>query len=282
MILSSKINIKFIYISAILLIANIFTTSLYSQSCDFINYSYKPDKQYIKSYWTSTKKIATGPFHWKKKEWKIAGSVVVIGVALYIFDDEIRNFFQSNQNNTFDFASKYIFEPLGSGVYPAILLGGYYVYGLSAKNIKARQIALGGTQAFLMASVSAQILKNVFHRHRPYQDNPPNPYLWEGPFSGWEYTSFPSGHTTAAFAVATLMASVYKDKPWVGVLSYGLATGVGLSRIYDNMHWSSDVFIAAALGFAVGKTVYNIMAKDSKFSMGVSDTGGISVAYKID
>ncbi len=258
------------------------SVSMFGQSYDFSDYSYKPDKQYIKSYWTATKKIATGPFHWKKKEWKIAGSVVVIGATLFVFDDEIRQLFQNNQSNAMAFASKYFFEPLGSGIYPAILLGGYYVYGLSANNIKARQIALGGTQAFIMASISVQVLKQVFHRHRPYQDNPPNPYLWDGPFGDFGYTAFPSGHTTAAFAVATLMASVYKDKPWVGVLSYGLATGVGLSRVYDNMHWSTDVFIGAALGFAVGKTVYNIMAKDSNFSMGVSDNGGISVAYRID
>jgi len=256
--------------------------SLFGQSYDFANYSYKPDKQYIKSYWTTTKKIATGPFHWKNKDWKIAGTVVVVGAALYIFDDDIRSIFQSNQSNALDFASKYIFEPLGSGIYPAVLFGGYYVYGLASDNIKSRQIVLGATQAFLMAAVSAQVLKNVFHRHRPYQDTPPNPYLWEGPFGDWSYTAFPSGHTTAAFAIATLMASVYKDKPWIGVLSYGLATGVGLSRVYDNMHWSTDVFIGAALGFAVGKTVYNIMAKDSKFSMGISDNGGISVAYRIE
>ena len=282
MILSNIVHIRTYYISTLLLFINLLSTSLFGQSYDFTDYSYKPDKQYIKSYWTATKKIATGPFHWKKNEWKIAGGVVVIGAALYIFDDDIRSIFQSNQNNTLDFASKYIFEPLGSGIYPALLFGGYYVYGLTAKNTKARQIALGGTQAFLMAAVSVQVLKNVFHRHRPYQDSPPNPYLWEGPFGDWAYTAFPSGHTTAAFAIATFMASVYKDKPWIGVVSYGLATGVALSRVYDNMHWSSDVFIGAALGFAVGQTVYKIMNKDSNFSMGISDNGGIAIAYKIE
>jgi len=53
--------------------------------------------------------------------------------------------------------------------------------------------------------------------------------------------------------VATVFASVYKDKPWVGVLSYGIATGVALSRLNDDKHWASDVFIGAALGFAGGK-----------------------------
>ncbi|MFK5857375.1 MAG: phosphatase PAP2 family protein [Bacteroidota bacterium] len=273
---------KKINILILLLILNLFSTSVYSQSSDFTNYSFKPDKEYIKSYWTVTKKIATGPFHWKKKEWIIAGSVAVVGAGLYIFDDEIRSIFQSNKNNTLDFTSKYIFEPMGSGLYPAAIFGGFYVYGLAADNKRARQIALGGTQAFVMAAVSSQIIKHIFHRHRPSQDIPPNPYLWEGPFTGWDYTAFPSGHTTAAFAIASMMSKVYKDKVWVGVLSYGLATGVGLSRIYDNVHWSTDVLIGAALGYAIGQSVYSIMSEESKFSMGVSDTGAISVAYRID
>lgn len=267
---------------AILIFSNLLTINLFSQVTDFSNYSYKPDKEYFKSYWTATKKIATGPLHWERKEWIIAGSIAVVGATLYIFDDEIRQVFQKNQNKNLDFASKYFFEPWGSGLYPAALFGGYYIYGLAAKNKRARQIALGGTQAFVMAAVSSQVLKHIFHRHRPSQDNPPNPYLWEGPFKGWEYTAFPSGHTTAAFAIASMMSKVYKDKIWVGVLSYTLATGVGLSRVYDNVHWPTDVLIGAALGYAIGQTVYSIMSNKSKFSMGVSDTGGISFAYRIE
>jgi len=272
----------FILTISIIVILTFTSNESRCQSYDFTNYSYKPDGNYFKSYWTATKRIATGPIRWKKKEWIIAGSVFVAGATLYVFDDEIRRFLQKNTNNTLDAASRYVFEPWGSGLYPAVLFGGYYLYGLTAKSKKARQIALGGTQAFVMAAITSQVLKHVFHRHRPYQDNPSNPYLWEGPFNGWEYKSFPSGHTTAAFAIASLMQQVYKDKLWVGVLSYGLATGVGLSRVYDNEHWPSDVLIGAALGFAIGQTVYKVMSEDSKLSMGLSDTGGISLAYRIE
>lgn len=270
----SKIVIKIIII-------NILSTSLFGQSKDFTNYSYKPDKEYVISYWDVTKKIATGPLHWNKKEWIIAGSVAVAGVTLYLFDDEIRKTFQNNHTSGLDFTSKYILEPWGSGVYPAFLFGGYYIYGLAAKNKRARQIALGGTQAFIMAALTSQIFKHIFHRHRPNQNSPPNPYLWEGPFSGFNYTAFPSGHTTAAFAIASMMSLVYQDKIWVGMLSYSLATGVGLSRVYDNKHWPSDVLIGAVLGYAIGRTVYNIMSHESKFSMGVSNNG-VSLVYRIE
>ncbi|MBC8319471.1 MAG: phosphatase PAP2 family protein [Bacteroidetes bacterium] len=264
------------------LIINLLTVSLFGQVTDFKNYPYKPDKDYISSYWTTTKKIAVGPLHWKQKEWIIAGTVAAAGITLYIFDDEIRQVFQNNKSNTLDFASKYITEPWGSGLYPAALFGGYYIYGLASQNERARQIALGGTQAFVMAGISSQVLKQIFHRHRPSQDIPSSPYLWEGPFKGWDNTAFPSGHTTAAFAIASMMSKVYKDKIWVGILSYSLATGVGLSRVYDNVHWPTDVLIGAALGYAIGQSVYSIMSNDSKFTMGISETGGVSVAYRIE
>ena len=244
-------------------------------------YSYKPDKAYFKSYWTAIKKTATGPAHWDKKEWIAFGGIVVGGAVLYIYDDPIRDFFQGHRSQSTDQISKYGFEPWGSGLYTLPLLGGFYLYGLSAKNRKARQVALGGTQAFVMGALSVTVLKVIFGRHRPYQDDPPNPRLWTGPFGQLEYTSMPSGHTTVAFSVATVFASVYRDKPWVGVLVYGMAGGVALSRLNDDKHWASDVFIGAALGFAVGKTVYHIMKGHSKLSLGISDTGGIALAYRL-
>lgn len=268
-----------------LFFALIFSVQLFGQGQNttvaFPQYSYKPDKNYFKSYWTAIKKTATGPAHWGKKEWFAFGGVVVGGAVLYIYDGQIRNFFQEHRTPGTDKISKYGFEPWGSGIYTLPLLGGFYLYGLSARNIKARQVAMAGTQAFIMGAISVEILKTIFGRHRPYQDIPANPRIWTGPFGSLDYNSMPSGHTTVAFAVATVFASAYKDKPWVGVLSYGLATGVALSRLNDDKHWASDVFIGAALGYAVGKTVYHIMEGHSKLTVGISNTGGIALVYHL-
>ncbi|MFA5417545.1 MAG: phosphatase PAP2 family protein [Bacteroidales bacterium] len=256
--------------------------SMYAQEHQVGKFDFpdQPNGSYFKSYWGLSKAIVTSPLKWDKKQWVATGGVVTAGVVLYLYDDEIRDFFQRNQSTGLINISKYGLEPWGSGVYPAIMLGSTYIYGLAAHNSTARQIALGGTQAWVLSAVTVQVIKFLTHRHRPYQDIPENPRLWEGPFRGFTYTSFSSGHTITAFSLAVFVSSVYKDRPWVAVVSYGLATGVGLSRVYDNKHWASDVFIGAALGFAIGKLVFRTMQPNSKISMAVGPDGGIGLVYK--
>ncbi|PLX07966.1 MAG: hypothetical protein C0598_12950 [Marinilabiliales bacterium] len=267
----------------LLLIASliIISSALFCQSNYYPNYAYKPNKQYFKSYLEVSKRVATSPLRWNKKQWITAGSVVAGGVVLYVFDNEIRDFFQNNQSKSADAVSKYFFEPWGNGIYPAALIGSYYISGLFTKNNKSRQIALGATQAFIISRISGEIIKHLTHRHRPYQDNPANPRLWEGPFKGFEYRGFPSGHTISVFSLASFFSSVYKEKVWVSIVSYTVASGVALQRLYEDEHWASDVFIGAALGFAIGKSVYYVLSKNSNLSIGLSDMGGISLVYRI-
>jgi len=265
-----------------LLIIFIFSQqNLWAQAEQFPEYSYKINKDYIKSYWTVVKKIPTGPARWKAGEWAAFSGIIVGGAVIYAFDDEIRKWVQRYPTHAKDNISKYGLEPWGSGLYPAFLLGGIYIYGWAAKDNRAKQIAMGGAQVFIMTGLTTQIIKHLTHRHRPNQDVPPNPRLWEGPFTGWDYTSFPSGHTSTAFALASFISSVYRDKIWVGILSYAVATGVAWSRVYDNNHWPTDVLIGAALGFAIGKTVYHVMQGKTNISFGFSDYGGISMVYHI-
>ena len=68
------------------------------------------------------------------------------------------------------------------------------------------------------------------------------------------YNAFPSGHTTQAFSVATLFNDNFaKGKIWLQSLTYGSASAVGVLRVLNNRHWTSDVVAAAGFGILSAK-----------------------------
>jgi membrane-associated phospholipid phosphatase len=146
---------------------------------------------------------------------------------------------------------------------PGSLVTGSAIYVLGRINGQARVQALGlhSVESILFANMLGGAIKLTAGRQRPYKDikNPHSFQLWRG-FSGDEYRSFPSGHTVAAFAFASTVTR--ETQFWwpssgfiVGTVFYGGASMVGLSRMYNNMHWASDVVAGAAIGTIFGLKV---------------------------
>jgi len=239
------------------------------------------DTQYFFSYWHDTKSVASDPFRWKGKQWSQFAAVVGVGLITYVYDEEIYNFFQQHKSTTTETISKVLIEPWGSGLYSVPLLAGIYFSG--SKNSHHRRIALTGIKAFILSGGAAVISKHLFHRHRPFEDDPPDPYQWEGPFPfTTRYTSFPSGHTTTAFAVASVIAMGYNNKTWVVVSSYTIAGLVGISRIHDGDHWGSDVIAGAALGSFIGIALSKINLKKVNLSPAAFKGGqGLRITYSL-
>lgn len=105
------------------------------------------------------------------------------------------------------------------------------------------------------------------------------------PFTSFS-SSFPSGHTTQAFAVASVLAASYDDHPWIGVTALAIASAVGYSRINANQHYASDVLAGAAIGTAVG---WSIVRRHQQQGSGLapavglllgSDTQGVSLTWR--
>ena len=90
--------------------------------------------------------------------------------------------------------------------------------------------------ADLIADVLAELIKNVVPRHRPFEHQ-------LGPPSTTH--SFPSGHTATSFACATVLSHY---APRYRIPFFVLATLIGLSRVYNAMHYPTDVLAGAVLG----------------------------------
>src|SRR5262249_31111266 len=69
-------------------------------------------------------------------------------------------------------------------------------------------------------------------------------------------SSFPSGHSSSVWSIATVVAYEYHDKPLVMFTAYGLATAVSLSRFTGPKHYWSYVAIGSAIGFCIGRYVF--------------------------
>lgn len=105
-----------------------------------------------------------------------------------------------------------------------------------------------GLAAFMGGTVIAQTLKTLIPRDRP--SNLSFAVVQEKIL----HSSFPSGHTSTAFAVATAIAilATRQQKWWIAIGGYVWAFGVGLSRIYRGVHWPTDVMGGALAGILGG------------------------------
>jgi len=237
------------------------------------------DRAYIKSYFTDAGSILVSPVRWEKKEWSIVAVATGAGMLSLAYDREIRDFFQQNRSPVTDKVSRYFFNPLGSGLYLAPILGTLYGVGYFTQDETAMQAALRCVEAYIISAGFVQVTKHLMHRARPYQLSPADPYQWEGPFGDFSYTSFPSGHTITVFSVATVLSSYYRGTTWVPIVSYSLAALTGLSRISTDKHWASDVLTGAVLGYGIGKLIVNKHHGRDRFLLGAG-CNQISLAYR--
>lgn len=168
------------------------------------------------------------------------------GLVMIAFnsDEQIRDFAQENKTPvTEDIAT--VAQMLGNGGYTTPALGLTYVVGAVIKNDKLKRLAVMAVNTELMTGILAQALKMTFHRERPNENDSSD--VFHGPdYTTLDHRSFPSGHTTTAFSLATVIADTYSDSKIIPVLAYGAAAIAGASRVHDNAHWASDV-IAGAL-----------------------------------
>ena len=168
-----------------------------------------------------------------------AGAGLAIMAALP-FDRNVQRHFAPDKDTT----STKNFRKLGdAGQVAGPVIGtAFLLQGIAFENPRSKETGILTYESFIVAGIFEGALKFVVGRKRPSTTTEPFKF---SPLSG--NASFPSGHTTEAFAGATVFAEQYPHW-YVAVPAYAAASAVGLSRLRANQHWLSDVVAGAFLG----------------------------------
>jgi membrane-associated phospholipid phosphatase len=241
----------------------------------------------------------------------LAAALVGLTFAMFPADRHIAESLQDEdiQNNKlFDNPARNVELITSPGAF--IIGGGLYAFGKLGGHKDVADLGWHGTEAVLIATGVTNILKGTLGRARPYVtgDTNPHDFSFGRGFGGGtrstnsagilygtgDYQSFPSGHTSTAFAAASAVTSearrIWPKSVWyVAPVMYGGATLVGLSRMYHNNHWASDVVLGAAIGTFSGLKVvrYSHAHPDNKldhFILGASiipSPGGGTLAFTL-
>ena len=184
----------------------------------------------------------------------ILGGVAAGIGGLMAVDGDIRKSFQNNQGKT----KTDIAHGLETAGTSYVLLAGQlgllasgYWFRENESGDKLYRTALISLEAQMFTEATTGFVKIAAGRSRPNRGRGSHSYT---PFQDFSFDrSFVSGHAARAFTVAAVFADAYPQP--VPFIAYSAASLIGLSRIYLDEHYSSDVFAGAALGFVIGKAL---------------------------
>lgn len=195
-------------------------------------------------------------------ERRTAAAFIMAALAVVPFDRKLASQFERDamhRNSAvasgFD-AARVLGDP---GVF--LLAAGTYGVGLLSHRAGVADAGLHVTESIVLGGLVTNALKPTVGRARPNAVPGGGAHVFHPFRDGGAYRSFPSGHTTAAFAAATavgaeLSRSRYGQAHPRGAMAirtalFGVAGIVGVSRMYHDAHWGSDVVMGAAIGTVV-------------------------------
>lgn len=196
----------------------------------------------------------------------------VLTVTLVIFEDSVIDPFQQKQtrNKTLGESSRWG-DWMGQLIPNALYMGWMGVAGYNG-NPEGYRRAIGMFKATAYSTSVTTLLKYTVREPRPID-------------SSWK-NSFPSGHTTSAFAFSGYVMAEHEY--WIGIPALLVSTFIGYSRINDNMHWLHDVTAGATIGWVYGWGISKLQKKQQEkvsdspsFVMPILDSKTVGLAlYK--
>jgi len=139
------------------------------------------------------------------------------------------------------------YDSFSAYAFTGAAIAGPLIYGLASGNDAAKHQSYEIITGIVLSTVIMEGLKVSINRTRP-GDRYPDLIFPAGPAHG---QSFPSGHTSLAFATATELTIQYK-KWYVAVPAFIWASSVGYSRMYLGKHYPSDILGGAMVGVGGG------------------------------
>ena len=224
---------------------------------------------------SDVKQYFTAPLRWDTGEWAWFGGALVAIAASHHFDSQVRTHFVSHLAPGQTLPSDDVQDILPT---VGIMLA-TWGYASWTGSRPGHEEAWAMLEAAGLSTVTAYGFKLTFRRLGPDQTDDPNE---------WEKTggkSFPSEHSTAAFAVGTVLAESGNDEyRWLRrFLGYGLGVATSYLRLKHNTHWLSDTVAGAALGISSAHFVMNrTYAADEQSHLSlVPVAGGAMLTYNL-
>jgi hypothetical protein len=197
----------------------------------------------------AVKAYVTSPLRWNTSEWLyFGGAVAAIGVAHH-YDSRARTHFTADSPSALAGSSSHQLQDAAPA---AMLLVGTWGIANLISDSDGRREARTMLEASVLSIGTAYVLNYATGRQPPNRTTHPNQW-WSGG------ASFPSEHTTLAFAIGTVLAESGNDRyRWVRrVLGYGVGGLTAYERLKHNAHWLSDTVAGGALGAASAQFAMN-------------------------
>jgi len=212
------------------------------------------NREFLKDFGNDFTKVLVSPMNWRKKDFLNFSAVFASGLLLYAVDQDIQSWVQDNRSSSSENFFKFVTH-FGDGGVLFGLIAASYATGEIFDNNSLRKTSLLCLESWVTSGIIAGGLKFIVGRARPGSGESSHDFH---PFSSRSsFLSFPSGHAASAFAVAKTIADQSR-KVYVDILAYSLATLVALSRVHNDRHWASDVFIGSAIGYFVAEKISSL------------------------
>jgi membrane-associated phospholipid phosphatase len=200
--------------------------------------------------WTFPAQLARG------EDWKPTLAIGAIFAGLVVLDPHVSPQFRNN--SSFSEFNRVV-SASNSEIAFALVPVSLYAIGTLHKNSYATHTSLLTLEAVADSEILGWVSQTATGRLRPRAVPPGGDYsnTWFKTYHPLLHAggSFPSTHALGAFSIATIVAHRYKSHRWVPFVAYGAATVVSFSRVSEEAHFPSDVFVGAALGYVISRFV---------------------------